>query len=280
MKRLLALLGILLCIGVARGVEAVAPAAKPLVKIGVVTPMSSFVGTGPGDVLAQLILIIKRRAEELGTEPGNRCEYQFIFEDSKAEPKFTHMAAVKLLTVDHVDAIITVSAMSAKVVMPLAVRYKVPQLSLASENECDGIWSFAYDLDPKQEADLSMQAMQALGLKSYALVAQQQEGAVVCQKAWDEARVKYGMENKGTFWWMGSEFKNFRDHLLRAEDAKADLLVELFSPPEVDILLKQARQMGSFQGRITTLDSFDFVEDKSLVDGLWLAGCKTFTPEI
>ena len=72
--------------------------AKEVIKVGVVTPLS-----GDFAVLKELADVMRLRAEELGKNAESKYTYEYIFEDSRFDPKTSHLAATKLLKVDKVE---------------------------------------------------------------------------------------------------------------------------------------------------------------------------------
>jgi ABC-type branched-subunit amino acid transport system substrate-binding protein len=162
--------------------------AKEIIKIGVVTPMS-----GSFAALKELAVIIDKRTQELNANPKNLFEYKLIFEDSQFDPKTSHMAAMKLLRADKVDALFVIAALSVRVTVPLVSQYGVPQLALASDDPSFGRWTFIYFTTASDTATLALRAAKALGYNSYAVMGQRQEAGVLMVEALKKAAKTLGV---------------------------------------------------------------------------------------
>jgi branched-chain amino acid transport system substrate-binding protein len=271
-KALLCILAItlaLLC-----NAESHSQALKPVVKIGVITPMS-----GDFAVLKELATIIDKRTAELNADPKNKFEYKLIFEDSKFDPKTSHMAAMKLLRVDKVDALLTIAALSVNVVAPLATQYRVPQLAVASENPSYGKWSFTYFNTSDDVAELALRAGKALGYKSFVVIGQRQEAILLYAAGLKKAAKLLGMEDKAEFLWNPTDIKDFRGYLLRTRELNPDFIMFPPTPPDPDIVFRQMRELG-MTTPVAGTESFGLVEDKKWVEGRWVSGCPPMTPEM
>lgn len=250
----------------------ISKSGKPVVKIGVVTPMS-----GNFAVLKEIAVVMEKRAEELNADPKNQFEYKMIFEDSQFDPKISHMAAVKLLSVDHVDILVSVASLSAKPVQPLVERYGVPHFIMGGEELAGGRWNFTYFTTAIDTARLTMQASKALGYKSYVAMGQRQEAGLLIAAALTKAAQEVGIEDKGAFLWNPSDLKDFRGYLLRARETKADMFVLFPTPPDPDIFFRQMKELG-MTTPVVGIESYEMVENKKWVEGRWLAGCPPLRP--
>jgi ABC-type branched-subunit amino acid transport system substrate-binding protein len=243
--------------------------AKEVIKIGVVTPMSGDVG----DLCKELAIVIEKRAEEINKQPGLKYEYKFIFEDSKWDPKTSHMATTKLISVDHVDALIPVASLAAKITMPLTARAKIPQLALAYEECADGKYAFTYFATAGDLAKLSAETLSSLNVKSYAFVQVRQEATLTFEKLLKQYAEPLGIESKGAFYYNDMDaIKDFRTQLLKARETRADVYYIMASPAAIDVMLLQAKQLGGFEGKIISYETLDHVQDKKMLEGVWYSG--------
>ncbi len=225
-----------------------------------------------GALFQELVAAIKIRTAEINEDPATKYEYQLLFEDSKFDPKTTHLAATKLLFTDKVDVLAPTSSLSAKITMPLVRRAKVPQVSLSYEDCADGESCFSYFLTSGDVSELSCATAAALGLKSCVVVACKQDGAVRADKELRKHAQAWGLNYKEIFWFNALDSKDYRAHLLRARELNPDFYHFWAFPPAIDILFKQARELGGIEN-ITTVETFDEVENKAFIEGLWIAGC-------
>jgi|GEM_PF-1759239 ABC-type branched-subunit amino acid transport system substrate-binding protein len=247
---------------------------KPAIKIGVVTPMSGNIGA----IGKELVSVISRKVEELNADPKNRFEYKFIFEDSQFDPKVTHLAAMKLINTDHVDAIITVAALSARVVEPLCKRYHLPQLALASEDAALGEWTFTYFATAEDTAYLAAQSMKAFGYKKFVFMGQRQAAILLYARGMKKAADGLGLDDAGELFWNADDPKDFRGYLLKARELHPDAIVYGPTPPDPDILMTQLRQLD-IQTPVIALESLDLLVDRTLANGKWVSGPPPLTQE-
>jgi len=246
---------------------------KPIIKIGVVTPMSGDMG----QLCKEMWVVMQSRIVQLNANPNNKYEYKILFEDSRWEPKTGYMAAKKLVSVDKVDALIPIASMVAKVTIPLVERANIPQLSLAYEECADGKYCFNYYLASADIAALEAKAMHAMDIKSFAYLGENQEALLKSGNDMEAAAKLYGIQYKGHFFYNDDEVHDYRMHLLKARETGAELFFFVAPPPAVDILFRQAKQLGGFD-KITAVETLEHVQDKKdYLEGVWLAGCPPFT---
>lgn len=241
--------------------------AKETIKVGVVTPLS-----GNFAALKELADVMQARAEQLNAREGAAYRYEYIFEDSQFQPARSHMAATKLLKVDKVDVLVSIASLSAKVALPLVEQAKVPHLILGGDELAKGEWNFTYFFTAGDCANLWASTAKRFGYQSYVAMGQRQEAGMIAVRALKKAGEEIGIEEKAVLLWNPSDSKDFRGHLLRAKEANPDCIVFFPTPPDPDILLKQYGELG-MDIPLISIESLDFVQDKSLIEGLWLAGC-------
>lgn len=246
--------------------------AKEAIMIGVITPMSGEMG----DLCKEMITVMQKRTEEINADPKTKYEYKLLFEDSQWLPRPSYLAANKLLFQDKVDALMPIASLAAKITMPLVERARVPQLSLAYEECADGKRCFTYFLKSGDITDLSANTLKALGFKSFAYLGQQQEALLKSAADMKKRGAALGIEDHGHFWFNAGEVHDYRMQLLKARETGAKIFYFQAPPPDIDILLRQARQLGGFKN-ITSIETLEHVQQKEFLEGVWLAGCPPFT---
>jgi branched-chain amino acid transport system substrate-binding protein len=249
--------------------------AKEIVRIGVLMPMSGDIG----NICKDDVIVLEKRVEEINKLPETRYEYKLIFEDSKYDPKTSHLAASKLLFEDKVDALIPFASISAKVTWPLVERAKVPQITLAFEECANGQRCFTYYLKSSDIAELLSKAAAALGYKSYAVVGTREEGTLKAYSDLRKISQKYGIGEVGVFLMNPGDTRDYRIHLLKARETKPDFYFFEANPPDIDIIFRQASQLGGVNN-IVGEEDLSTVADGSYLKGVWVSGCAPFSDEV
>lgn len=100
------------------------PKVHETYKIGVALPL-----TGPAAFMGEGIRDAMLMARERSME--KKYNYELIFEDSRHDPTVSAALANKFITVDNVDAIVSVGDESGPVVSPIAAKHEVPHFAIA-----------------------------------------------------------------------------------------------------------------------------------------------------
>ncbi len=238
------------------------PIAKEpaVVKIGVTVPLT-------GDVA--FLGEATRNSLELALKEvqGTKYKYELVFEDDKLDAKLASTTATKLIQVDNVDAIISLSSGTGNVVTPLAEQNKVIHFGIASDaNVAKGMFNFIHWTPPDEEARLWVQKAQEHGYNRVAIIVLQHPGAIAVV----DAAKKHA---KGTDIELHEEFfnpgeKDFRTVLVRSKQFNPDAYMLMAFSPELDILHKQLKELG-IKAPLTSIEAFELSNDPSQFEGHW-----------
>lgn len=234
---------------------------KPTVKIGVIVPLSgdlAFLGNGYQNAIGLA------QSETKDT----KYNYEVIYEDSKnLDAKETLSAAQKLINVDQVDVILTISSGTGNIVSPVTEENKIVHIGYASDpNVAKGTYNFVHATTPQRENEVMIKALQARGIKKVAIMHIIQDGAVAIMedlkqklKSTDIEVVSYQKFPMGT--------KDFKTVLEKAKASNPDIyIIQLFSP-DLEIFAKQAKELDV--SPLTSIEAFDITEQPELFEGRW-----------
>ena len=234
---------------------------KPVVKIGVIVPLSgdlAFIGKGYQNAISMA-------QSKLG---NTKYKYEVIYEDSKnLDSKETLSAAQKLINIDKVDVIFTVSSGTGNIVSPLTEENKVVHIGYASDsNVAKGTYNFIHATTPHEENKKMVKELQERGIKKIALLYIIQDGAVAIfgdlKQKLKSTDIEVVSDQKFA---MGT--KDFKTVLEKAKASNSDIyVIQLFSP-DLEIFAKQAKELGVTE--LTSIEAFDLTEQPELFEGKW-----------
>lgn len=231
-------------------------AEKAELRIGVIVPLTgnmAFAGTEIRDamLLAQ---------QELGPTQNS---YRLFFEDNALDLKQSVAAAQKLLSINKVDAVVTLWPPTANVVAPLT--------------EAKGVLHYTIAWDPtiaqRHKYVLSHQAMVGNFVAATLNLLQQQGHKRVIFFHVDESGFNMGAEilrQRGAE--IGMEIidapfvagqNDFRSEITRLRRSQPDAFLIWAVQPEMDILLRQLQQLAP---NVAVTGFFDVAQDLSLID--------------
>lgn len=211
--------------------------AKPLIKIGVVLPITggvSFVGENARDALLL-------RLKELSA--SSKFEYKLIIEDDGFEFRRTNAAVQKLKSVDKIDVLITNWAYGSEIALPLLKNSNSKILHLCSDRwtakEPDYPYDFATGAPLQENLRRFVAALKALGVHRLGLFVNADHGAVAYKNALEEClKNEPNMKIVEPLVFDQSE-RDFRVWILRLREAKPDRLLCMGSMPAQEIVLRQ-----------------------------------------
>ncbi len=211
--------------------------AKPVVKIGVVLPISgnnSSLGENGRDGL-----LLKLRE----IQPTSKYEYKLIFEDDEFVYSKTAMAIQKFKNIDHVDAIMDLWGQSSYIAVPILKNTNIINLSADRWDEPP---AYAYDFSagcPVQNyVEPTIKVLKELGIKRVGLFTFGERGIQTC--ATEMKKQMAGIGITVTEEVMASESRDFRTWILKLRESKPDMLVCIGVMPTQEIVLRQMCELG------------------------------------
>ncbi len=233
---------------------------KDTVKIGVVLPLTggaAFIGEGMRDAM-QLAL------EEL---QGGKYNYNLIFEDDGLDPKKSSSAAQKLIFVDNVDAIVSVTSGTGNIVSPYAQENNVLHIGIASDLKvADGGYNFIHWTSPQEESRVFVEELKNRGLKNLAVIELNQQGVKAIVDGLSQRLEGTDVELKRYLFNFGE--KDFKTQLLKAEKQSPDIILLMAFSPELELIAKQKEELG-ISVPVTAIEALEFTEDPKIFEGMW-----------
>ncbi|MBE6468283.1 MAG: ABC transporter substrate-binding protein [Alphaproteobacteria bacterium] len=235
---------------------------KPVVKIGVMLPLSgdnAIIGKALKGAVEVAINDIKK--------DNTKYNYDVIFEDSQLRPTTAISIANKLANIDKVDAILTYGSNIAHSISQITESNKIIQISLASSpTAAIGKYNFINWTKPETEAIRLGEEIKKLSYKKIAIVITNHEGAYAAAKELQEQLATIGV--KSSVHTVNAGSKDMRIEIQKMMQDDIDLYVLSLYNPENQIFVRQLREAGSMAD-ISAIESFNFYNDFTLLEGMW-----------
>ncbi len=246
---------------------------KPTITIGYIAPLSggvAFLGEGVKNAAELALADLQSK--------NTKYNYKLIFEDNAFSPAKTASAAQKLISIDHVDALVTVASNAGGVANPIAEKAQVVHIGIASDpNIAKGTYNFIDWTPPNEEVAVFVDQMKKRNIKKVAVFGQQISGiiAVVDElkkqvQGTDMQIVSEDISNPGD--------KDFRTAIKKAEAANPDYFVMIMFSPELEIATKQTKELG-IKTPMTAIEAFELSDHPELFEGLWYVNAADPTHE-
>ena len=263
MKKLLTALALSLVTLVPAAFAADTPApAKPVVKIGLsasLTGVNAFLGETARDAM----ILAKESLPQ-----DTKYQYEFIFEDDGLEAKKAASVANKLISIDKVNALVSLSANIGAVISPISEKNKVIHFCLSSEDTvADGAFNFNHWTAPSEQARVLVNELEKRGIKKIALFTLNHLGAIAIVDSVKEKLKVAGIEVVGDELLNAGE-KDFRTAVAKAKSGNPDIYLLIFFSPELEILTKQIREAG-ITAPLTSIEAFGISVEPQIFEGAW-----------
>lgn len=235
------------------------------IKIGIVAPL-----TGGGALVGQnAVNAIELAKADL---KGAKNNYEIIVEDDQTDPAKSASAAQKLIDIDKVAALISVTSGTGNAVAPIAMKAGVLHISICSDVKvADNKTSFIIYVTPENEAKVWVAEAKKRGYKNVAMITMAQAGIDAMANALKAEAEANGMKvvfaerfDKST--------NDFKTTLFKAEKAKPDIYYLVSFPPALDIVGKQYKELG-LKNPLSG-DVLDLSKDLKIFEGAWYANSK------
>ncbi|MDD3668876.1 MAG: ABC transporter substrate-binding protein [Alphaproteobacteria bacterium] len=238
---------------------------KPIVKIGIVAPLS-----GNLAIIGRPVKGALEVAFQDANARGGKYFYQPIFEDNQFSPMRTATILKKFVFVDKVDAILSLGSNIGLVTAPVAEENKVPHISLATDPAiASGTYNFINWTTPETEARKAMEIILKKGYKRIALIVANHQGPLAMSEALVSKLNAAGIVNKTLV--SNPGIRDFRIDIEKLKrSVNPDLYVMLFFDPELTIFIKQLRESGA-KTDVTGIETFSMVSSDilSALEGTW-----------
>lgn len=233
--------------------------AKPIVKIGVIAPLSGKYAEN-GQNVRQVIEFAKENFA------SSDIDFDFIYEDYGYDTMRAATATNKLINADKVDALISWSSMAGNVVSPLANNKKLIHFAISNDDLiAEGKYNFTHFTPSEALAAKLVKQIESLNAKKVALFASYQPALQKHTDAVEKFLHEKGIETERYNFNMDN--LDFDIMLEKAQHRNFDVWYLCALPPSLDIFLKTYFQK-KIQAPLVAIDSFLFAQDKELVEGM------------
>ena len=236
--------------------------AKPVIKIGVSAALTGN-NAHLGESMRDSALLAK---ESHPTD--TKFAYEIVVEDDALEAKKAAAVANKLISVDKVNAIVSLFSGSGSVISPIAEQNKVVHFAIATARKiADGKFNFIHWTSPSEEARAMVEELQKRNLKKVAVLTLNHPGALEIRDRLVEKLAETGIEVAVNDIANAGE-KDFRTLISKTKTTNPDIYIVIFFSPELEILTKQIREAG-VTVPLTSIEAFAISAKPEAYEGLW-----------
>ena len=233
---------------------------KPVIKIGAILPLSGDMAIWGNSEKNGLMLALNALPKD------TKNQYELVIEDSANTNKNIQHIAQKLVTIDKVNAIITMFDPAANIVGPIASASSILHFGQSwFPKYVTDKYNYNVYVDMEDEAQLIADYLAQEGIQKAYLFTVNQTGFIggtdILKKKLNEKNIAY----KETFFNFGQT--DFRTDIVKANDFNAEAYVIGAFAPEADILTKQLKQINGNDIIITGLDLGLNITNKELYEG-------------
>ncbi len=236
---------------------------KETIKIAFVGPLTGDIGF-LGEGMRNAMNIAK---DEL---KNTKYNYEYVFEDTQNDPKMVVNAVNKLISVDKVDAILTLGVNAGLVTSPIVEKTNnVVHISIAIEPwVAKGDTNFIHWTSSKKLNGLLVDEMKKRGIRTAGIFRTvTAEGYKVYAEDMFKLLKKAGIKLVSDQTFQNGE-KDFRSIVSKAKPSNADIYVLFADTPELELLGKQIKE-GGITAPLTSVESFEVSQNMDIFEGYW-----------
>lgn len=252
MKNNLVLFFVLICAGV------FSLRAENVVKIGVILPL-----TGNSAHLGERFQkTIKLFEQGRGI---TKHKYEIIVEDDGSVNRDTMLAAQRLISLNHVNAIVTWAAGAGNTVAQYTQQKGVLHFNISLDPKvAKGEYNFLHWVDPYSQAEMMFKILEKKHVKNIVIIGTRQQAILFFAKLTEVKCIKSGVKVKTMFFNPGE--RDFRTPLTSLRFDKPDAIVLGAFSPEQEILLRQLHEVGVGDVPVVNAGTFDFISDRTWIE--------------
>ena len=236
---------------------------KPVVRIGFSMPLSG--AAAKFGRAAQRGVRLFFENFDAGTA---HFRYEVVFEDNRFQSAAAVTSARKMIAANRVNAIASFASHIGGAINPVAERSGVIHISLSTDPAvAAGDYNFTLVSSARDKAQIMVRHLQAQGAKTIDYVFELTSVQQVFLDTLKSEIAGTGIEI-GNLYSVHRGERDFRPILRRIATDPPDAIFAQFFMPEIAIFLRQYHQM-EMTIPVVSVESFSFLEDKSLADGFY-----------
>ncbi len=237
--------------------------AKETIKIAFVGPLTGDIGF-LGEGMRNAMNIAKDELKD------TKYNYEYVFEDTQNDPKVVVSAVKKVMSIDKVDAILTLGVNAGLVTSPIVEKdNSVVHISIAIEPwVANGDTNFVHWTSSTKLNGLLVDEMKKRGIKTAGIFRTvTAEGYKVYAEDLFKLLKKAGIKLVSDQTFQNGE-KSFRTIINKAKPSNPDIYVLFADTPELELLGKQIKEAG-ITAPLTSVESFEVSQNMDLFEGNW-----------
>lgn len=239
-----------------------AQAEKTEVKIGVILPLSgglAHLGESYRDAIQLAISDLPDTTQ---------YKYKVIFEDNQHDLKSTATIANKLINIDSVQVIISMWSNQGKVVSAIAKKAGVIHFGCAWDRTIsDNPLSFNLSSTPDYFMHHFVKALEKRNIKNINLIELNDSGSIAAHdelnRQLKDTDIKIIQRQR-----INSGDRDFRSILTKTKNTKSDVYYLNAGSPELELVVKQMRQIG-IKKPVISIGTLDFTTELNLFNSSW-----------
>ena len=236
---------------------------KPTVKIGAILPLTGamgFVGQTNKD-------LYEMRLSEI--PENSKFKYQLIFEDDQLDAQKSLTAGQKLISLDNVDVLLASGSGPEPAIADIAAKNKKIMFSLLLNEEAPLKTKYAFNmlLLPSEYVHFLTKELNKRGLKNVGVFIENSKGQLTTFKNFRESLKGTDIQIVGEEYVAANE-KDFRISIYKMAQKEPDIYVCFLLPSTMQGWIREYKRQELTQP-VTSVNGFDFVEDKTPFEGVW-----------
>jgi len=233
---------------------------KPVIKIGVIAPMTG----GSATYGVGLVKGIQMAESDL---KDTNYDYEVLVEDDASNIAQSASAAQKLINIDKVQAIISTTGGTGNAIKSFAANSHIPHISVSSNSSiADGQYNFLNSVMPDEEALAWLHEAKLRGVKTIAILAQNQAGFNLMMGSINKFATSTGISIVYEEHFEPT-VKDFNTDIAKARLTKPDLYLIGAYPPPLDIIGQELKNLGI--GNVAGIATFPTSAAPEIFNGLW-----------
>jgi ABC-type branched-subunit amino acid transport system substrate-binding protein len=236
-----------------------------IVRIGVILPLSgnsAFVG-GPAQKAVETAL------RDIKSEQILKKHYELIFADNDNSQKNSILAANRLISINRVNAILTMWSPAGISINPITEQSKIPHIGCAWGYDVgQGYYNMNHATFPEEQVAALIKELLEREIKTIGFVwdyeKSQQELIDYLQVQLDKNDIKVVFNTP-----IISGTTDFRTEIAKMKTQNADIILMFMLPPGMDMFVKQKNEAG-YDVPITSIEYLSY--NPTLFEGMWYIG--------
>src|SRR3989344_4197936 len=232
-----------------------------VVKIGVVSPLTG----GKAQVGEGLREAIKLAQKDFG---NTKKQYEFVFEDSGGDPKKSASAVQKLVSIDKVNALISIASQDGNITAEAAESARIPHIAIANDSKItEGDYNFVHWTPVDTQAALFVDELQRRGVMKVEIFGENNDSSIAAIDSFKKNSEGTGIEvvwaenfNKGE--------TDFRTMIIKMKGANPELIMLQAFSPSIEILAGQLKEL-KVNIPVSSITNIGVAKDLKVFEGVW-----------